>query len=441
MATVNFLYRSKKERAALSLRLLYTFNGNNFVWSVNSSEYVSKDYWKNHHNQKRPKLEEIKNLQVEVNGKLQRLRNHILEKFHKDNPEHINKEWLIKTVHEYYNPPQPDYIDERVVYWIDYIVKTASNRENAKKGVGLSLSRINSYKNLKKIFERFQGDEDFLIKELNKDRFDSFRKWLLESEKYSLTYANKKVSDLKTVCKEAKSKVDVSRDLDNVSYGRGSAYDEDMDVIFLSFEDLEKIEKIDLNSEALINARKYLILSCYTGQRGKDLINRIIPENFKKRGEHYVIRFIQKKVNKAVTIPVLPKVLEIYENGLPYKVSIQKLNKHFKTICQKAEINEMVMGRLRDKKTGRGLKKLRPKWQYIGTHTGRRSFASNHYGELPTPMIMAVTGHKKESSFLTYLNTDNEDHVDMFIEHYAKLTQKAKKESNLTVIKSAVNGE
>lgn len=440
MATVNFLFRSQKAIAPLSLRLLYTINGKNYVWATSTKEVVSKDYWENQHHQTRPKLEAIKNNQIEVNNKLQKLRNYILKNFRDTDHLEINKAWLTKVVHEYYNPPQPNHIDERVVYWINHVIDTAHTRENAKKGLGLGLSRINSYKNLRNIFERYQANKELLIKELNKDWFDSFRSWLLESENYSLTYVNKKISDLKTICKEAKSKVEVAPDLDRVSSKRGTAYDDDMDVIFLSFDDLEKIEKVELNNEALENARKYLILSCYTGQRGKDLINRITQENFKKRGEHYVIRFIQKKVNKAVTIPVLPKVLEIYKNGLPYKVSIQKLNKHFKTICDKAGINEMVMGRLRDKETGRGLKKLRPKWQYIGTHSGRRSFASNHYGQLPTPMIMAVTGHVKESSFLIYLNTDNEDHVDMFMEYYMKVNQKAKKEPSLTVVKKVTNG-
>ncbi|MEA1784736.1 phage integrase SAM-like domain-containing protein [Arenibacter sp. GZD96] len=439
MATVNFLYRSKKERAPLSLRLLYTIDGIDYVWAANSKEEVSKEYWKKR--LQGTKDNNILTYRAEVNIKLQYLRDHILKHFHKTDKSKVGKHWLIQVVHEYYNPPQPDYVDERVLYWINHIINTAATRENAKKGIGLSQSRINSYNNLLKIFTRYQKKNEYLIHQLDKAWFDSFRSWLLESEKYSVTYTNKKVSDLKTVCKEAKSKVDVARDLDKVSSSKGTAYDEDMDVIYLSFEDLEKIEKAELNNPALENARKYLILSCYTGQRGKDLIDRIIPDNFKKRGAHYVIKFIQKKVNKSVTIPVLPKVLEIYENGLPYRVSIQKLNKHFKTVCKLAGIDEMIMGRLRDKETGRGLKKLRPKWQYIGTHSGRRSFASNHYGKLPTPLIMAVTNHKKESSFLTYLNTDNEDHVDMFMDYYAKMELKAKKQSNLTVVKNAANGK
>jgi integrase len=42
---------------------------------------------------------------------------------------------------------------------------------------------------------------------------------------------------------------------------------------------------------------------------------------------------------------------------------------------------------------------LRP----VSSHIGRRSFASNHFGKIPTPIIMAATGHRSESSFLKYI--------------------------------------
>ncbi|MGB3150448.1 MAG: phage integrase SAM-like domain-containing protein, partial [Maribacter sp.] len=204
MATINFLYRSKKERAPISLRLLYSNGGKNYVIGVKTKELIERDYWENQHQQKRPKLEEIKNRQVEVNSKLHQIRNYILEKFNDTDIAKVEKQWLIKVVEEYYNPPQPDYVDERVVYWINHIIDTAHTRENAKQGVGLSTSRVNSYKNLRKIFERYQADSDLIIKKLNKEWFDGFRRWLLEDQNYSLTYANKKISDLKTVCKEAR---------------------------------------------------------------------------------------------------------------------------------------------------------------------------------------------------------------------------------------------
>lgn len=39
----------------------------------------------------------------------------------------------------------------------------------------------------------------------------------------------------------------------------------------------------------------------------------------------------------------------------------------------------------------------------ISSHIGRRSFASNNYGKIPTPLLMIATGHKSELMFLKYI--------------------------------------
>jgi len=51
-------------------------------------------------------------------------------------------------------------------------------------------------------------------------------------------------------------------------------------------------------------------------------------------------------------------------------------------------------------------------------HIMRRSFASNHYEEIETPLLMNITGHTKESTFLTYISThQNKDALaDLFME-------------------------
>jgi len=43
------------------------------------------------------------------------------------------------------------------------------------------------------------------------------------------------------------------------------------------------------------------------------------------------------------------------------------------------------------------------KWELVSSHIGRRSFATNHFGKIPTPIIIAATGHKSESIFLKYI--------------------------------------
>ena len=47
----------------------------------------------------------------------------------------------------------------------------------------------------------------------------------------------------------------------------------------------------------------------------------------------------------------------------------------------------------------------------------RRSFASNYYGKIETPILMNITGHTKESTFLTYIGTQNKDTLaDFFMQ-------------------------
>ena len=266
--------------------------------------------------------------------------------------------------------------------------------------------------------------------------FKAFRKWLTEDNNYSPSYTAKKLSDLKGICKYGASLgLEVSDTLGGIKTKQVSAYDEDMDVIILKESEIEKIEQLDLDNDALINARKWLILGCYTGQRGEALTTRITPENFVSYGKDLVIKFIQKKGNKTVLIPVLPKAKEIYENGMPYTVSVQKLNKHYKTLGKLAGLNEMILGRIQEGK--RGVKKLRPKYQYMSTHIGRRSFASNHYGKMPTPVIMKVTGHSKESTFLTYINQSDDSHIATFLDYYKTKELKEQKQPQLKVIKQA----
>jgi len=435
MATVNFLYRSTKQKTSLTLRLLYRHNYTDYVYSSRIKYEVEKDYWKKHY--KNTKDAELKKQQLEVNTELQKIETYILDAFKEINVNDISGQWLTDQVHLYYNPPTQYNLSEYTIDVIQLIIDEAPIRENGKGGIGLGNCRTNAYKRLKELFREFQGNKRLKIKDLNKNTFDEIKNWLLKTKEYSSTYSAKKLSDLKGICKYARAKgIEVSIDLDNIITKQVSAYDDDMDVIILTPQEIEKIEKVELTSKALINARKWLILSCYTGQRGQALTTRITKENFHSYGKDLIIKIIQKKGNQPIIIPVLPKVRTIYENGLPYTVSTQKLNKHFKEIGEKAELNEMIMGRIQE--TGRrGVKKLRPKYKYLSTHLGRRTFASIHYGKIPTPIIMKVTGHSKESTFLTYINQSDDSHIGTFLDYYKTKELKEQKESQLTIIKEA----
>ena len=119
MATINFLYRSNKDKANLNLRLLYRKNGIDYVIGGISKIEVSKDYWSKYHNSKRISDIDTKNLQTEINNKLSTLENYILNQF-ENTIEDTNKDWLKRTINEYYNPTPVETIPNELINYFEY---------------------------------------------------------------------------------------------------------------------------------------------------------------------------------------------------------------------------------------------------------------------------------------------------------------------------------
>jgi len=440
MATIKFLLQSKSDNATIYLRLSInkdtSFKRKTGLF-VNAKDWITKKGL--------PKQNTATNKNLTTD--LEDLRNYISKQVNSanSNAELITSDWLFNAMEVFFKRASSKGQSELVICAIQDIINTANTRDNGKGGVGLSKCRINSYKRLLVLFTEFQKDKNYKVTQLDKMVFDSFKKWLLGEKEYSATYSLKKLSDLKTVCKDARSNgVEASTELNDIKTKQVATYEDDMEVVILTSLEIEKIENATLTRDALVNARKWLILAVFTGQRGQSLTTRIKKENFERYGTDLVIKIRQKKGNKSVIIPVLPKVKEIYENGMPYTISLTKLNKHFKEIGKIAGLNEPTMGRIIEvdiKGKKRGVKKLRPKYQYISTHIGRRSFASNHYGKIPTPIIMRVTGHSKESTFLGYINQTDDSHVDTFLDYYKaeELKEQQKEHPKLRIVKKASN--
>ena len=49
------------------------------------------------------------------------------------------------------------------------------------------------------------------------------------------------------------------------------------------------------------------------------------------------------------------------------------------------------------------------KYDLVTSHIGRRSFATNFYGTIPTTFLIYITGHSTESMFLNYIGKSNKD--------------------------------
>lgn len=408
MATVNFLYRSTKDKAFLNLRLLYRFNDTDYVFGAKTKFEVTKQYWTKQHKKKSKNID-ITNQQTETNNELNKIENHILKVFNASSPDAINKKWLQTQIDYYYNPPQPlKSIPNNLVDYIDYYIDYRKHELKVS-----SLKKINVIKNKLIRFEAYRKKQ-ILIKDVNEDfknEFVSYQK----KELYSKNTRQRELVFIKTFCKHAQYLgIEIHPQLDKLSLER----DNDIQKIYLTFEDLNKIEKIDKEklTDSLDNAKDWLIISCYMGQRISDFMHFTEKQIRIEDGKH-LLEFTQKKTNKLTTIPVHPKVIEILNkrNGkFPYSISDQKYNDYIKDVCKLAELNEPTKGsklvetepesKIFRKKTG-----IYNKWELVTSHIGRRSFATNFYGKIPTSYLINITNHATESQFLAYVGKSNKD--------------------------------
>ncbi|MDP2687786.1 MAG: phage integrase SAM-like domain-containing protein [Aequorivita sp.] len=430
MATLKFFLQSKKESSPIYVRLSIS---RDIVLRRKTGLNIDFKEWSD--TTKMPKQTSAANKNLTTD--LQKLELAISQKLNEAQAygKVIDGDWLKYTIDIHFNRITENGQSDLVTDAIQEVIDSADLRENGRGGIGLSLSRINSYKGLKRILIDYQGKRIFRVKEVNVKFAKDFLKYLIHTRNYQHSYAIKKIADLKTVCFDAETNgVEVNHQLKKISSGKSN----NENIIYLNISELEKIENAKILSPALQNARKWLLLGCSIGQRGGDLLD-INENNFINRNGLDVIELRQQKTGKNVTIPILEKTRAILEDGLPYKISIQKFNTHLKKICELSEIDELIPGKKFDKETMRKKQGIYPKHELIGSHVCRRSFASNLYGTLPTALIMQITAHSTEKMLLNYIGKDSLDYAQQIADFYTLQALRNKKESNLTIVKEASN--
>ncbi|MFV8371414.1 phage integrase SAM-like domain-containing protein [Flavobacterium sp. LB2P74] len=339
---------------------------------------------------------------------------------------------------------------------------TRKIRTNGGYKIGLSKSTIKNYTLFRNIIKEYQIfiKKQIRFTEISKPFTDKFTNWLINTKGYGNNYAGKQLEILKTVCIDAeKHEIKINPYSKVIQHFRES--DKDRYIQTLSFEELEQIKNtyftdieqlkefkavnpqltknLLLTPETLNNARNWILIGCEIGQRGGDLI-KIKDENIRRTAKGIYIDIIQQKTNKSVTIGVIaPHVIEIIENNLPKEIPHQKLNEYSKVICKMAGIVEVVKGTKLNTETNRKEIGKYPKYKLIASHCFRRSFSSNYYKIIPTAILIGITGHSKESLFLTYINKreDKDANADLFMKFYEDLHKNKKPE--MKVIKSGTN--
>jgi integrase len=150
---------------------------------------------------------------------------------------------------------------------------------------------------------------------------------------------------------------------------------------------------------------RWLLIGLCIGLRVSDNL-KLSPNNLRKAPIGLYIDIIQQKTKKAVTVGVADSlIIEILENEFPRRVSHVVFNKQIKVLCKMAGIEGIVPGFKNNPKNRSKEIINAPKDEFVTSHIMRRSFASKYYGKSETPLLMNITGHSKESNFLTYIGT------------------------------------
>jgi len=439
MATIKFLLQGKSISTPIYLRLSL---GRNNVIKRKTGLNINPKNWSNDTGLPKQNNADNKNLLTELKD----LETIILKKLNEANTKgnEISGDWLLHQIDLHFERINETEQSELLTDAIQSIIDEVDTRKNAKGGIGLSKSRKNAYSSLKKMIIEYQKNQRFKVKDVNVKFAKDFLNYLLKTKGYQKSYALKKIADLKTVCHDA----ELNGIETNIQFKKiDSTKPKNENILYLTPTELNAIKKANLLNEAHKNARKWLLLGCNIGQRGGDLLN-LNENSFVTRNGLNVIELRQQKTGKNVTIPVLETTKDIIKSGLPYKISIQKLNKHIKEICKLAEIDEMIQGsKITVTEKGKGNKQKRKingiykKWELMSSHVCRRSFATNLYGTLPTPLIIQITAHSSEKMLLNYIGKNSLDYAQQIADFYTLQALKEKKESNLNVVSQKASSQ
>jgi integrase len=433
MATLNYFIKGKSNPKTIFLR--FKQGSNTFDFTKSTGYLIDSENW---HLKKKFIKTPITDAPLKnLDKNLRELKNYITNEFSNSQLHHINSEWLQHQIAIFKgevstNSEKSDYVTD----YVQNIIDTAPTRPNGKGGLGLSSSRVKSYSSLLQMFKKYQDKKIYRIKEIDTTFANKFLKWML-GEGYSQSYSLKIIGDLKTTCNDAGYYgIETNIQLKNI---KAPSIKNDH-IIYLTPEELQQIEDTELKRDALINARRWLILGVHIGQRGKDLLN-LNESNLTVRNNIEVIELTQTKGNKPVMIPLPQKARDILVTGFPRKIHLATFNMHLKTLCKIAKINTPTIGRKAIGKRDKRPQGTHAKHELISSHICRRTFATNYYTILPTPLLMRITGHSTEKMLLNYIGKSSIDYIQQIADFYQlkeDKDNKKDKETTMRIVKKSV---
>jgi len=394
MANAKFYLKDKNSNNETLILMFFNYNNKVFKYSTKTS--IEPRNWNN----KTCRVKQQSSHSLELNKQINKIEDSIMNIYHrmKTNDRVINNKILKEQLDISLNRQDKE---DFFSYMKRYIEQKNELRETTKKDY------LQTYETLKE----FERSSSYLVSfdTITLDFYNRFKKFMINDLNHSLNTFGKRIKTIKSIMNYA-TEIGVNK---NLEYQKASF--KVLSVItkrvYLTIEEINKIKELNL-SVSLAKARDSFVLMCYLGLRFSDYLK--INQN--SISNDY-LDITMHKTSESVSIPIHPYALEIikrYNYILP-KISNSKLNKMIKKVCKYAEIDNEV--------TDKG--EIKKKYKLVTCHTARRSFATNGYlSDVPVRDLMMITGHKKESTFLNYVQVKREVKLSRILEIYpAKLSR------------------
>lgn len=303
------------------------------------------------------------------------------------------KEFSVEDIYNQYKGKATKQNYQLGSYYLEYL-------EKYKKLIGIEIKEITwnkfyyIYNDVKDFIKWKYKQNDVLLKNLDYSFIVEFEYYLKTEKLQKQVTINKVLQRLKKVVKTAVT----NKLIESFPFTEHKPKKVITNVVYLTVEELEKLEAHIFVQARLQLVKDLFVLCCYTGLA--------FNEMSKLEAKHIVngfdgnkwIKMVRDKTNKEISVPLLPKALEILnknfnlpqvpEGVLLPKISNQKFNSYLKEIAEVVGIDKNL------------------------THNiARKTFATTIllYNDVPMEIVSELLGHSKMSTTQ---------------EHYGKIVQK-----------------
>lgn len=323
-----------------------------------------------------------------------------------------------------------------------YIEQVSNGARQTEQGRNYAYATVKAIKQAMRQFELFQQEtrRRYDFKDIDMNFYYDYTAYLKKKD-YSINSVGKCIKELKAILYTAEIEGYHTNSVWKDKKFKGTRVD--IDSIYLTREDLDKIMAADLSKFGIGHeqARDIFMVGVWTAQRVSDynniqkedfdtLTKNVMkeepdpehPDQMKAWIEKQEITFLnirQQKTGAKVAIPCnsqLKAILEKYDFQLPH-LEDQVINRYIKEVAQAAGLTDLV--EIETTKGGTPKKEKIEKYKLIHTHTARRTGATLMYlAGVDLYDIMKVTGHTSPAMLKKYIKAENLKVVEKLTDKY-----------------------